>query len=171
MSYHLVENKSVTLYEALENGTSKDWTNPEKWIHYIHIIIKTIDNLHHANIIHNDIKGDNFMFGTTSENRVEPILIDFGKACYSEQGKHYNLNECDKKSYKEKHFHIAPDLREGITTQNKASDVYAFGNMVYHIYKKVKFNKKIKHIVKLCMVYSGYERPTCADIESMLLSI
>ena len=56
---------SVTLHEALENGTSEDWTNPEKWIHYIHI---TIDNFHHANIIHNDIKGDNFVFGTTSEN-------------------------------------------------------------------------------------------------------
>ena len=167
MSCHLIEIESVTIYDALH--TPKHWIESHKWIHYMVIAIQTISFLHQHNILHYDIKGDNFVFTLTAANEVEPILIDFGKACYAGKGKSYNLNDEEKKIYQEKHSHVAPDLRDGLTNQSKASDVYAWGQLLYYVYKKLSLNKTIKVTIKLCLMYHDYERPSCTDVEKMLL--
>ena len=176
MSCHMVQNESITIYEALHNPRtyieshcSDSTSTSSKWISYICIILQTIAHIHNENILHNDIKTDNFVFGLTSRGEIEPFLIDFGKACFADQGKYYQLSEEEKKIYKKNHSHIAPDLRDGLVRQSKASDIFAFGQMLYYVYyKKLKLKTQIKVIAKLCLDYNESNRPTCAYLEEML---
>ena len=168
MSCHTINNQTVTIYNAL--NADSELVQPN-WINYIIIAAQTISYLHDANILHNDIKGDNFIFGITSANEAEPFLIDFGKACYASQGKCYKLSEEEKSIYKNQHAHVAPDLWDGITIQSRASDIYALGQLIYYIYKKMHLMKTVKVIVRLCLAYHDYERPSCNDIERMLSNI
>ena len=105
MSCHMLKNESLTIYDALHK--SNHLIESHEWVKYMIICVQTIGYLHQKNIIHNDIKSDNFIFDMTAHS-IEPILIDFGKACYVDQGKFYNLNDAEKKIYQEKHFHVAP---------------------------------------------------------------
>ena len=84
MSYHSIEGSALSLYEAYSKNKLICTT---QWVKHITTCAKTISHLHDRNIIHNDIKMDNFVFGTTSNVQVEPILVDFGKSCFLGQGK------------------------------------------------------------------------------------
>lgn len=68
-------------------------------------------------------------------------------------------------------MNILTDLRDGVISQSKASDVYAIGQLIYYVYKKAHLVKDVKVIAKLCSAYNDYERPTCSDVEGMLSNI
>jgi hypothetical protein len=40
---------------------------------------------------------------------LKPVLLDFGKACKIGNGKAKNLTHAEKKKYRERHSHIAPN--------------------------------------------------------------
>lgn len=65
MSCHTIENKTITIYNALHAGKS---ILSHSWIKSISIAVQTVSFLHNANILHNDIKGDNFILGTMKQN-------------------------------------------------------------------------------------------------------
>ena len=166
MSCHIISDRSVTVHNALCDSSQ---LKLEDWDYFVIVMLKTVGFIHNANILHNDIKGDNSVIGISSFSKSEPFLIDFGNACFEAQGKKYELSEEEKKVYQENHFHIAPDLCDGITMQSKKSDVYAVGRLLNYITKRVKTKTCIKEISKICMEYHDYERPTICEVKDYIL--
>ena len=63
---------------------------------------------------------------------MHAVLVDFNKACLSGEGRFYTLSPLEKKKYIKNHPQVAPE-GEGYRCQTFASDVYAFGRIVYKI--------------------------------------
>ena len=93
---------------------------------------ETLAYIHKHGLLHNDIKSDNIVL-YFDEKQLKPVLIDFGKACAMEDGKHYKLSDEEKKKYREKHTQIAPEIVDGTAPQSTASDIYSLGRVVCHI--------------------------------------
>ena len=58
---------------------------------------------------------------------IEPILVDFAKACFFGQGKNYkSLSSSEREEYK---LHLAHDLRDGLCEQAFPSEylLYTLG--------------------------------------------
>ena len=65
---------------------------------------------------------------------VKSVLIVFGKACEEKEGR---KTAKDKKKYTIKHPQIAPDLRDGLTRQCQATDIYSVGRIISSIKEKL----------------------------------
>ena len=127
--------------------------------------------IHEKSIIHNDIKEDNVVIDM-ADGEFNAIIIDFGKASLDGQGKKYTLTDSDRKLYKTRHPHIAPDLRDGLTNQDKYSDVYSAGRLLLIlIEKKVLVNPAIYKLANLCTTYSTIERPSSNDLYTSIINV
>uniref|UniRef100_A0A1X7TUD5 Protein kinase domain-containing protein n=1 Tax=Amphimedon queenslandica TaxID=400682 RepID=A0A1X7TUD5_AMPQE len=56
-------------------------------------------------ILHNDLKEDNIVLQQEID-KINSVIIDFGKACMIENGKRYSLSKENKEIYKSRHPHI-----------------------------------------------------------------
>lgn len=123
--------------------------NDADWISVCAQILETMNYLHNnVEIIHNDITGTNILLGqpttmlsstsqTCSVNigagNYQIMLIDFGKASKSTEGKHLSLTRVEKVEYLRKFPQIPPEVIEGDSQQSTYSDMYAVGGVLYHI--------------------------------------
>ena len=121
-------------------------------------------------IIHNDIKEDNVVTETVF-GVVKSVPIDFGKACLEKDGKKYFLSAADKNVYRLRHPQAAPDLRDGLCSQPKASDVYSFGRIINSISKKKLTLPALSAISEQCLQYSGQDNPTTNDLHTYLTNL
>ena len=173
MSYHSVNGTPISMYEAF--CQENDRITSCQWVVHILTAAQTILHIHERNILHNDIKIDNFVFGTSCTMSIEPILVDFGKACFLGQGKNYkSLTSSEREEYKLHHPHLAPDLRDGLCEQAFPSDVYSFGYLLYTLAKKKDIGTKRNHLKALskeCMSYNADERPEMRDVVCSLTEI
>lgn len=55
--------------------------------------------MHKLSILHNDLKVDNVVLGTTLLECIRPCIVDFGKACKEKHAKKYCLTEEQKVIY------------------------------------------------------------------------
>ena len=60
------------------------------------------------------------------------MLIDFGKASKSTEGKYLSLTRVEKVEYLCKFPQIPPEVIEGNSRQSTYSDMYAVGGVFYH---------------------------------------
>ena len=87
--------------------------------------------LHSLKILHNDLKGDNFIFTNTCVK-----LVDFGKATHFSNPKTYNIQPGSDtaKKYNTYHRHIAYELRNiPGSKQSVQTDVFSLGHMLKHL--------------------------------------
>ena len=87
--------------------------------------------LHSFKILHNDLKGDNFIFTNTCVK-----LVDFGKATHFSNPKTYNIQPGSDtaKKYNTYHRHIAYELRNiPGSKQSVQTDVFSLGHMLKHL--------------------------------------
>jgi len=132
LSYHGIGSHAVNLRTALfpKSQAVKEITADIVWIDIIKGILCGLEHLHSKqHILHNDLKSDNVVLGHNTLNSIQPVIIDFGKACKISEGDFYTLSETEKEAYKLYHSHIAPDLRDGVSKQSVLSDIYAFGKI------------------------------------------
>lgn len=61
------------------------------WKCILHGSLCAVDYIHSRAILHNNIKGNNIVIEKLSQHICQPVLIDFGKACYTE-GRTYKLS-------------------------------------------------------------------------------
>jgi len=121
-----------------------------------------------SKIIHNDIKGDNVVIVCSSTTFLSRILIDFGKACFLNDGRKKILSDEEKGRYYKEHFHIAPEVIEGTCAQSVLSDVYSFGVVIASIYRHTKY-RPLKELAKHCLK-PVLSRCTSTELLSIVLN-
>lgn len=108
----------------------------EHWLHIVSQLSDALLYLHNKNILHNDLKSDNIVIVCVSNGSFCPVIIDFGKACLVKGGKKKVLSTNEKALYYKEHYHIAPEVIEGISPQSIKSDVYSLGVVKASLYKR-----------------------------------
>ena len=77
-------------------------------------------------ILHDDIKTDNILIERLSGSDVRSLLIDFNKACHSDEGQVTNCH-IKRRINMQNHPQVAPEVCCGLERQSFASDMYSFG--------------------------------------------
>ena len=83
---------------------------PYNAISIIKLLSEAIQYMHKNRVLHNDIKTDNVMVYEVNEHDLQPILIDFGKACTIEQADYRLIEEKRRKRYRERLRILHPKL-------------------------------------------------------------
>lgn len=103
ISFHDIDNKCVTLHDAVScksNKTKSLLDNGRSWLNILKQIITGLNYIHTKyQVIHNDIKSDNICLASsfTIAMCVQAVIIDFGKACNITNGKSYKLRKSNTK--------------------------------------------------------------------------
>ena len=66
-------------------------------------ISKGLQFIHDSGILHNDLKLDNVVFGSSITKPLRAYIVDFGRACSVRNGKTYQLLSEEKALYKKEH--------------------------------------------------------------------
>lgn len=93
-------------------------------------IVDALIYIHEASWLHNDIKENNVLMHSVTEQEWKPVVIDFEKSRSQTKPKRYQLTEAQKVFYKSKHPCIAPELIEGTHTQSIQTDVFSVGKLL-----------------------------------------
>ena len=75
----------------------------DSWENIVYTLCSALNYLHNKSILHNDIKANNVVM--YHSNSYMPVLIDFGKACFSDEAKKYALSKDERELYKSKYPH------------------------------------------------------------------
>ena len=173
MSFHGISGVSYSVHSLL--AKEADHLVTVAWKKVIVGSAKGLRYLHNHDkgpILHNDLKSDNIVVGN-SFDYVEPCIVDFGKACFQQNAKLYHLSTTDKEVYRKRHPQVAPELRDGISKQSTASDVYSFGRILSAINKEKLSIPVLTSMSAMCLDYDYDKRPStndlCTFLENLLL--
>ena len=122
-------------------------------------------------ILHNDIKTDNILIERLSGSDVRSVLIDFNKACHSDEGQVYKLSHKEKDKYAKHHPQVAPEVRCGIEKQSFASDMYSFGRVLHKINSKVLQIPCLGSMSAMCLSVKSSERPSANELSTFLVNL
>ena len=162
MSLHTVEGKSLTLEGAMHsNGNVME---KESGIKYLTQVATALSHVHNKGYLHNDVKGNNIVLGTTRLEDVQAYLTDFGKSCHQTEGKIYSLPVIEREIYKIEHPHIAPDLRDGLTSQSIKTDIFSLGRLIRKMCHRYSIVGELNNIATSCLLNTSKERPDMGQI-------
>ena len=169
MTYHSYEgDKSLSVYDALSKNVEM---HKSGWQQVLLGCTSALIYLRSKDILHNDIKCDNILIETTESGSVRAILVDFNKACLSGEGRFYTLSPSEKKRYAKNHPQIAPEVREGYRCQTFASDLYAFGRIVYKINDIILTISHLHSLSLLCLSIAAVKRPTADELKKSFTNL
>ncbi len=163
MSNISVKQQQLSLYSALYS-TNEIILSAKTWIQILIQICDGLSYMHKLSVLHNDLKVDNIVLGTTLLKCIKPCIVDFGKACKEEHAKKYCLTEEQKEIYKNEHTQVAPDLRDGLVSQSIRSDVYSLGRIMKKMNSSVIKSRELVHVIKECLSYHAHNRPSLETI-------
>ncbi len=175
MSHHSFcgNTGSSTVHVALKSEELFDQLNTSCWKRVVLRGTTALAYLQCKGILHNDIKADNIVIEKLppNYNQCRSILIDFGKACYVAETTLYHLSPEQKERYKAHHPQVAPEVRNGVSTQSFASDMYAFGRVLRQInLLKLKL-PVVSHLAEQCLDQFHQRRPTIDELHTFLLQL
>ena len=91
---------NTTLYSILESKDQAPKLTKYNSIYIIKLLGEAIQYLHNHGMLHNDIKRDNVMvYQANEDGNLQPVLIDFGKACKIEQAEYRDIPKKRWKMY------------------------------------------------------------------------
>ena len=111
------------------------YKNPTERMAILTKILMAIQKLHDRDIVHLDIKPENIMLTPTGN----PVLIDLGFACSTDEATLYSCNTTDKKGSKP---YAAPEfLKNDPTSLNtlKKADIYSLGVTIFYVLTGLEF--------------------------------
>lgn len=170
MSIHTLNGASYNI-QSLLDAKSKEIIKDISWSKVLLGIVKGLEYLHShckGSILHNDLKCDNVVV-ENSCGFVEPIIVDFGKACFECNAKHYHLSKSGNDRYKLCHPQVAPDVRDGLNKQSKASDINSVGRILSINEKKPI--PAVVSIVNMCLQYDSKDWPPTHDLCKFLTNL
>ena len=124
--------------------------------------------IHKKHTLHNDLKLDNIVLGTTNYSTVRPYIVDFGKACSTVAARTYHLTDEEKAEHKANHSQIAPDLRDGLVKQSACTDIFSLGRVFKRTNKTIIKSDDFYILAKECLHYHSHSRPSIEEIISKL---
>ena len=133
-------------------------------------VCKGLQYIHTKGFVHNDLKLDNVVIGTTVSAVRVPFIIDFGKACRSDNGKRYSLTREQKELYKKEHTQIAPDLRDGLVLQSYSTDTYSLGRIIKRVNSVVIKSSSLLTFCRQILSYHSHDRPNLQSVLQVLLN-
>lgn len=184
VQYYGIGIKSVTFRRELRE--KKIVLTYPTWIILCAQIVEALRYLHtEVGLLHNDLKGDNVLITDckhTGEKwtnnsfclcKLQIVLVDFGKATKSADGRKYSLSFSEKRQYHLYHQHIAPELIEGVVRQSFFTDIYSLGILLLGVTKTkeccgtadVVLSTELTAVVKTCMAASPEKRPSVLNLK------
>ena len=169
MTYHSYEGgKSLSVYDGLSKNV-KICTNG--WQQVLLGCTSALMYLQSKYILHNDIKCDNILIESTELGTVRAVLVDFNKACRSDCACFYTLSPADKRKYVKNHPQVPPEVREGNRCQSFASDIYAFGRVMFKINDLMLTIPFSNSLSLLCLNKFIDKRPTAQELHTSIINI
>jgi serine/threonine protein kinase len=157
--FHGIDGRCVTLVSALKKTL---WKKQSEWARMFKEIVDALYYVHGKGFLHNDFKGDNVILAQHSVT-YHPIIIDFGKSRRIQDAKHYCLSQKEKEKYRQRYWHIAPELINGTHKQSTKSDIFSLGVLMTNVCKCHKY-EQLSGLAKECTNDNPIERPTLVDI-------
>lgn len=148
--------------------------NHIEWLIVCSQLLEAMDYLHNkASILHNDIKSDNVVIGKslesctkscTSSSSYQILLVDFGKACKSSEGKAFHLTCFEQEEHRVRFPHIAPEIIEGESKQTTYSDMFSVGGIIYQVAESQQLSsyefekKRLAFLAEKCGLANYHQR-------------
>ena len=164
-----VQSLQISLYGALSSTISGFSLTAESSKICIVNICNGLSFIHKMQILHNDLKLDNVVLGTSISGQLKVFIVDFGKACKAHRAKKYKLSEEERATYLKEHTQVAPDLRDGLLSRSTHSDVYSLGRIMNTVNRKKTKSKSLVATIKQCLSYHSHDRPSLQAVLGKLM--
>ena len=170
----------------------KSLPSPDALLIYMLKIAIAVEELHHFQIAHMDLKRENSICSDTGEVK----LFDLGLSCRFDEAKYLKLDDCQ--TTRGTPYYVAPEIYlKNFSDQYKA-DIWAFGIFFYNmLYDKFPYDsdaqtqeeaidemmeeqkvppfynskpgyEKVIDIIQLCIRYKMEERPTATSLVQII---
>lgn len=170
-SYHAINSRSLTLHKALYSQSSTLPLTESHWKTILLGMASALQYIHFKTILHNDTKSDNIVLDSHEPNSYRSLLIDFGKGCWFDDARLYNLSEDQKRIYAKDHPQVAPEVRDGHVKQGVYSDVYSLGRVMHQVNEKTLKSSRLSEYCSKCIQTDYFNRPTSSDVHEFLSSL
>ena len=119
--------------------------------------------------MHNDLKGNNVVM-EQREQEWNPVIIDFGKACFFSDPKPVmSLPKDKQEEYRKRYPHIAPEIVNGSGRQSYASDIYSLSKIVLAVLNLLPTaTARSLKVAKRALCEEPYECPSLKDMLAAL---
>ena len=166
MKFHGDGKDSLTVYKAAKNSLV---SGKKEWNTILCETADALDHVHRCGFAHNDLKSNNVVLEKREDERLHPVIIDFGKSVLLIKAKNppakpMHVRDQYKDSYKDSY--IAPELVDGTGKPSAKSDIYALSFLIKSVYRLLCFRNVVA--VKNALVTSPEERPTIKELKAAL---
>ena len=124
-----------------------------------------LDHVHRCGYAHSDVKSNNVVLEKREDERLHPVIIDFGKSVLLIKAKNPPAKPMHVRGqYKD--GYIAPELVDGTGKPSTKSDIYALAFLIKSVYRLLHFRNVVA--VKNALVTSPEERPSIKQLKAAL---
>ena len=156
-------NESLTIYKAAKTKCISDKL---EWNKILWDTADALQHIHEAGYVHNDLKSNNVVLEKREDDKIHPVIIDFGKSVVIEKAKKAAAKPLHLRGHY-KHSYIAPELINGTGRPSIESDVFALGFLIKTVYKLLKF-QNISTVKDALIRDSPNNRPSISDLKEAL---
>ena len=162
MKFHGDGKDSLTVYKAAKNSLV---SGKKEWNTILCETADALDHVHRCGFAHNDLKSNNVVLEKREDERLHPVIIDFGKSVLLIKAKNPPAKPMHvRDQYKDSY--IAPELVDGTGKPSAKSDIYALSFLIKSVYRLLRFRNVVA--VKNALVTSPEERPTIKELKAAL---
>ena len=163
LKFHGDSKESLTIYKAAKRKEVSDKTY---WNGIFYEMADALEHIHRCGYVHNDLKSNNVVLEKREDERLHPVIIDFGKSVAVNKAKSpvtkpKHAKELYRNSY------VAPELVDGTGKPSVASDAFVLAFLVTTVYVMLKFDN-LSIVVKQSLAKSPSNRPPVSAIKHAL---
>ena len=162
IKFHGDGKDSLTVYKAAKNNLISE---KKEWNTILCETADALDHVHRCGYAHSDVKSNNVVLEKREDERLHPVIIDFGKSVLLIKVKNPPAKPMHVRGqYKDSY--IAPELVDGTGKPSTKSDIYALAFLIKSMYRLLHFRNVVA--VKNALVTSPEERPSIKQLKAAL---